>query len=203
MADTAVSPNKTDAKRGRRNGVTALIAGAVGVGMVGMAFAAVPLYQLFCQVTGFGGTTQRTDQIADEVLDRLVMVQFDANTSPDLGWDFRPRDRRVQVRIGEPVEIVYLATNTTDHVTTGTASFNVTPETVGGYFMKIACFCFTEQTLQPGETVEMPVLFYVDPSIAEDRNLDYVDTITLSYTFFAAPGAQPGPVAETTVGGDG
>lgn len=194
---------KVPAKRGRRNGVTALIAGAVGVGMVGMAFAAVPLYQLFCQVTGFAGTTQRADDVASEVLDRTVMVQFDANVSEDLGWDFRPRDRRVTVNVGEPIEIVYLATNTTDHVTTGTASFNVTPETTGGYFMKVACFCFTEQTLQPGETVEMPVLFYVDPSIAEDRNLDYVDTITLSYTFFAAPGAEPGPVAETTVGGDG
>ena len=203
MAETEVLPIKPAAKRSRRNGVTALIAGAVGIGMVGMAFAAVPLYQLFCQVTGFGGTTQRADQAAEEILDRIVIVQFDSNSAPDLGWDFRPRDRRVSVRVGEPIEIVYLATNTTDHVTTGTASFNVTPETVGGYFMKIACFCFTEQTLQPGETVEMPVLFYVDPSIVEDRNLDYVDTITLSYTFFAAPGAQPGPVAGTSVGGDG
>ena len=191
-----------DSKR-RRNGMTALIAGGVVVGMVGMAFAAVPLYQLFCQVTGFGGTTQRTDAMAEEILDRTVMVQFDANSAPELGWDFRPRDRRVTVRIGEPVEIVYLATNTTDHVTTGTASFNVTPETTGGYFMKVACFCFTEQTLQPGETVEMPVLFYVDPRIAEDHNLDYVDTITLSYTFFATAGAEPAPVAEVTVGGDG
>lgn len=204
MSEAPATESKTlDAVRRRRKGMTALIAGGAGLGMLGMAFAAVPLYELFCQVTGFAGTTQRSETVADEVLDRLVTVQFDSNAAMELGWDFRPRDRRVLVRVGEPVEIVYLATNNTDHPTTGTALFNVTPETVGGFFVKVACFCFTEQTLAPGETAEMPVLFYVDPAIADRPNLDYVDTITLSYTFFAVPEAQLGPVAETTVGGDG
>jgi cytochrome c oxidase assembly protein subunit 11 len=204
MSETPVTnTGNQDAARRRRKGMTALIAGGVSVGMLGMAFAAVPLYQLFCQVTGFAGTTQRSDTVADEILDRLVTVQFDSNAAAELGWDFRPRDRRVLVRVGEPIEIVYLATNNTDHPTTGTALFNVTPETVGGYFVKVACFCFAEQTLAPGETAEMPVLFYVDPAIEDRPNLDYVDTITLSYTFFAVPEAQLGPVADTTVAGDG
>jgi len=204
MSDsTANSKKGAEDTRRRRKGLTALIAGSVSLGMVGMAFAAVPLYKLFCQVTGFAGTTQRSETVADEILDRLVTVQFDSNSAIELGWDFRPRDRRVTVRVGEPIEIVYLATNNTDHPTTGTALFNVTPETVGGYFVKVSCFCFTEQTLAPGETAEMPVLFYVDPAIDDHQNLDYVDTITLSYTFFAVPSAQLGPVAETTVGEDG
>lgn len=190
--------------RRNKNTLTALIAAGVVVGMVGMAFAAVPLYELFCQVTGFGGTTQRADFAPDEVLDREVIVQFDSNTNPSLAWEFKPAQRRVRVNVGEPAEIYYVATNLSDTPTTGTATFNVTPETVGGYFMKIQCFCFTEQTLEPGESVEMPVLFYVDPSIADDPNLDYVDTITLSYTFYPVSGAQqPSPVAQNAVGGDG
>ena len=202
-APVAANAGAPENVRRRRKRVTALVAGGIGLGMLGMAFAAVPLYQLFCQVTGYGGTTQRSELLADEILDRLVTVQFDSNAAAELGWDFRPRDRRVSVRVGEPIEIVYLATNNSDRPTTGTALFNVTPETVGGYFVKVACFCFTEQTLAPGETAEMPVLFYVDPSIDDHRDLDYVDTITLSYTFFAVPEAQLGPVADTTVGTDG
>lgn len=190
--------------RQRRNRLTALIAGGVVVGMVGMAFAAVPLYEIFCQVTGFGGTTQRADVVPNEALDRTVTVQFDSNIADDLAWDFRPAQRRVEVKVGEPAEIYYVATNLSDAPLTGTATFNVTPETVGGYFMKVQCFCFTQQTLAAGESIEMPVLFYVDPSIADDPNLDYVDTITLSYTFFRSTEAeQPSPVAQTTVGGDG
>lgn len=180
----------------RRNTATAVIGAAVVFGMVGASFAAVPLYRIFCQVTGYGGTTQRAETGADRVLDREVTVQFDANTSRELPWKFTPMQRRVKVRIGETATISYVAENLSDHVTSGTAVYNVVPEQVGGYFDKIACFCFTEQTLQPGERVEMPVVFYVDPSIADDKNLDTVDTITLSYTFFPAEPAAPAkPVA--------
>ena len=149
--------------RGRKR-TTAFIATAVVLGMVGMSFAAVPLYRIFCQVTGYGGTTQTADTVSDVVLAREVYVQFNSNIAPGLGWDFRPEQRRVKVHIGEPTEIAYLATNTTDHPVSGQAIFNVTPETVGAYFVKVECFCFTQQTLQPGETARMPVLFYVDPS---------------------------------------
>ncbi len=188
--------------QGRRKGATAFIAASVVLGMVGLTFAAVPLYRLFCQVTGYGGTPKESQTVPDVVLDREMIVQFDANVATDLGWDFRPEQRRVRVQVGQPTEIAYLATNTTDHPVTGQAIFNVTPETIGAYFVKVACFCFTQQTLQPGETVRMPVLFYVDPSLA-DADLDYVDTITLSYTFNLVLGAQPAPVARTAVGGDG
>lgn len=197
------SLRQTHGSQRRRNRLVAIIAGGVVVGMVGMAFAAVPLYDLFCQVTGFGGTTQRAETISEQVLDRTATIRFDSNIATDLGWDFRPAQNRVSVRIGEAAEITYLATNYTDQPTTGTASFNVTPETIGAYFMKVECFCFTEQVLAPGETVEMTVLFFIDPAIADDPSLDYVDTITLSYTFFSASGAQPEPVAQTAVGGDG
>lgn len=169
-----------------------------------MAFAAVPLYQLFCQVTGYGGTTQRAEQVGDEVIDRFVTVRFDSNIASDLAWDFRPVQDRVRVQIGEPAQVYYTATNNSDRPTTGMATFNVAPAVAGSYFMKVECFCFTEQTLQPGESVEMPILFYVDPSIADDTTLDYVDMITLSYTFYASSGAeQQSPVAQNAVGGDG
>lgn len=181
---------------GRRNAATAAIGAAVVFGMVGASFAAVPLYRLFCEVTGFGGTTQRADGPADRVLDREVTVRFDANTSKDLPWSFAPMQRRVKLRIGETATISYVAENRSDRPTTGTAVFNVVPELVGGYFNKVACFCFTEQTLQPGERIEMPVVFYVDPAMADDKNLDHVDTVTLSYTFFPAESAAPAkPVA--------
>lgn len=184
----------------RRKRATAFIVGGVVLGMVGMSFAAVPLYRIFCQVTGYGGTTQTADTVNDVVLAREVYVQFDSNVAPGLGWDFRPEQRRVKIHIGEPTEVAYLATNTTDHPITGQAIFNVTPETVGAFFVKVECFCFTEQTLQPGETVRMPVLFYVDPKLADREDLDYVDTITLSYTFNLVAGAQAEPA---TAGGDG
>lgn len=164
-----------------------LIAGAcvafVG-GMVGMAYAAVPLYQLFCQVTGYGGTTQRVTQYSDRVLDRTITVRFDANTSGALPWDFAPVQRDVTMPIGETVLIKYKATNQFSQPASGRASFNVTPEIAGAYFNKVECFCFTDTTLQPGETLEMPVVFYVDPDIVDQPELKNVKTITLSYTFF-------------------
>jgi len=155
--------------------------------MVGMAYAAVPLYKLFCQVTGYGGTTQVSENTATEVIyDHPVTVRFDANVNHALDWKFVAVDRPVTLNPGEEVVINYRATNIGDTVSTGTSTFNVTPPKAGAYFMKIDCFCFQEQTLQPGESVDMPVRFFVDPEITTDKNVDDVRDITLSYTFFPA-----------------
>ena len=167
-------------KSARLAGILALMA----VGMVGLSFAAVPLYDLFCRVTGYGGTTQRADAESDVILDKMITIDFDANTAKDMPWNFKPVERKVKLRIGETGIAFYEAMNPTDKTVTGTASFNVTPQKVGQYFTKIECFCFTEQTLKPGERVDMPVTFYVDPEIASDPNTLEVETITLSYTFF-------------------
>ncbi|HSF93773.1 MAG TPA: cytochrome c oxidase assembly protein [Thermohalobaculum sp.] len=158
----------------------------VGVifGMAALAWAAVPLYDMFCRVTGFGGTTQVSEQGSDRVLDKTVTVRFDASTVQDMPWEFRPAQARMKLRIGETGLAFYEAYNPTDRVIAGTASYNVAPFSVGGYFTKIDCFCFTEQVLQPGERVRMPVTFYVDPEIVEDSETKGVTTITLSYTFY-------------------
>ena len=161
------------------------VAGVV-CGMIGLAYASVPLYDLFCRVTGYGGTTQVADQGAERVLDRKIAVRFDATTSPKLPWTFQPEQREVTLRVGESAIAYYRATNNSDKTITGTATFNVTPLKAGAYFTKIDCFCFTEQTLKPGESVDMPVVYYVDPEMDEDPNLDEVRTLTLSYTFFPA-----------------
>jgi cytochrome c oxidase assembly protein subunit 11 len=152
--------------------------------MVGMAFAAVPFYRLFCQITGLAGTTQRADAAPEAAIARDVSVRFDANVGNGLGWSFRPLTRSVEIKVGEVGEAVFVAENRTGQPTTGTAVFNVTPLEAGAYFNKIACFCFDEQTLEPGERLEMPVTFFVDPAIAEDGDMDSVRTITLSYTFY-------------------
>lgn len=165
--------------------------------MVGMAFAAVPLYRLFCQVTGFGGTTQRADTAPDAEIARDISVRFDANIGNGLGWSFRPLTRSVEIKVGALGETVFVAENRTGLPTTGTAVFNVTPLEAGVYFNKIACFCFDEQTLQPGERIEMPVTFFVDPAIAENGDMDSVRTITLSYTFYPVVSA-----VEESAGGD-
>jgi cytochrome c oxidase assembly protein subunit 11 len=161
------------------------VAGVV-CGMVGLAYASVPLYDLFCRVTGYGGTTQVAEQGAEKILDREIAVRFDATTSPKLPWTFQPEQREVTLKVGESAIAYYRATNNSDKPITGTATFNVTPLKAGLYFNKIECFCFTEQTLKPGESVDMPVVYYVDPEIDEDPNLDEVRTLTLSYTFFPA-----------------
>ncbi len=150
---------------------------------------AVPLYRLFCQVTGFGGTTQRAASGAApvRVLDRMVRVRFDATVDPNLAWRFRPLVPHMDLRIGERATVSFEAENLADEPITGRAVFNVTPFKAGPYFVKTQCFCFTEQTLQPHQRVEMPVIFYVDPELADDRDLDDVTEITLSYTFFKAP----------------
>ncbi len=150
---------------------------------------AVPLYQLFCQVTGFGGTTQRAGSGATpmRVLDRMVRVRFDATVDPHLPWRFRPLVPYIDLRIGEKATVSFEAENLADEPITGRAVFNVTPFKAGPYFVKTQCFCFTEQTLTAHQRVEMPVIFYVDPELADDRDLDDVIEITLSYTFFKAP----------------
>ncbi|WP_421792486.1 cytochrome c oxidase assembly protein [Hyphobacterium sp.] len=158
--------------------------GTVAVTMVGAAYAAVPLYNLFCQVTGYGGTTQVASEAADRVLDRVVEVRFDASTERGMPWTFEPVQTSMTVQVGETNLAFYRVTNNADRPVTGVASYNVTPFKAAPYFSKLECFCFIEQTLQPGESMEMPVLFFVDPLIEEERRMDDVRTITLSYTFF-------------------
>ena len=178
-------PGAPGKRASRRRTATALILGGVVCGMVGLAFGAVPLYKLFCQVTGFGGTTQVAEEAPVTIGERVVTVRFNADTARDLPWYFKPEQREIKVRVGEMALAVYNAVNQSDRALIGTSTFNVTPVKAGAYFNKIECFCFEEQTLAPGERADFPVSFFVDPDIVEDRRLDDVTTITLSYTFFA------------------
>jgi cytochrome c oxidase assembly protein subunit 11 len=171
----------------RRDLIVATSCGAFVALMVGAAYAAVPLYDWFCRTTGFGGTTQVSEKAPDFVLDRTVKVRFDSNTAPGLPWKFKPEQNEVTVRIGEVTTVHYKVTNEAARSTLGQASYNVTPPTVGAYFNKINCFCFTEQRFKPGETREMAVVFYVDPALAKDSEHDTLKSITLSYTFFPLP----------------
>ncbi|WP_394890779.1 cytochrome c oxidase assembly protein [Mesorhizobium sp. AaZ16] len=196
---------KIDPGTQRSNKLVAGICLAFIGGMVGMSYAAVPLYAMFCQMTGYGGTTQRVEQYSDRVLDRDITVRFDANTS-SVPWDFRPAARDVTMKIGETTQIHYTAKNLSTRPTSGRATFNVTPEMAGAYFNKVECFCFTDTTLKPGETLDMPVVFYVDPDIADVPELRDVKTITLSYTFFPIEGEKPvaaAPRVETENDTDG
>lgn len=169
------------------NAKTASLASAMALAMVGVGFAAVPLYDLFCRVTGFGGTTQRYDPVAaaaePEILNQTMSVRFDANVSPKLPWKFYPEHPRDMVSIGARDMAIFIAENNSAHPVVGTASFNVTPTQAGKYFTKIQCFCFTEQRLEPGQQMRMPVLFFVDPKIMDDPDARDVQEITLSYTF--------------------
>jgi cytochrome c oxidase assembly protein subunit 11 len=160
-----------------------LLAGLLAVSMVGVSFAAVPMYRLFCQVTGFGGTPLRAETAPGAVAGQ-VGVRFDANIDPRLPWRFEPVDRTVRIAPGARTQVMYRAANLTARTTTGTAVFNVTPALASKYFSKIECFCFTEQTLKGGESVDMPVIFYVDPKLREDEATKHIDEITLSYTFY-------------------
>ncbi|MCY3828923.1 MAG: cytochrome c oxidase assembly protein [Rhodospirillaceae bacterium] len=177
--------------KGKRNTVFGIL--AILSGMTLLVVYAVPLYELFCRATGFGGTTQRAAAAPEAAgtgaaSGRIVTVRFLANTNPNLPWRFQPEVESVRVAVGKRRLVAYTARNLDDRETTGIATFNVTPAKAGVYFTKIACFCFDEQTLKPGQTVNMPVSFFIDPAIAQDRNLRDVDTITLSYTFFRAAG---------------
>ncbi len=166
---------------------TGLMAGALAISMVGMGFAAVPLYRIFCQVTGFGGTTMRVDEAQAATIkptNKTIVIRFDANHRSDLPWDFKPERTTDTVSVGARDLSIYIAKNLSDEAVTGTASFNVTPIIAGQYFNKIQCFCFTEQTLKPGQQVRMPVVYYVDPKILTDPDTKDIEEITLSYTFY-------------------
>ncbi|MDF1847678.1 MAG: cytochrome c oxidase assembly protein [Parvibaculaceae bacterium] len=168
----------------RQHRKVALLLSALVVGMVGMAYAAVPLYDLFCRVTGYGGTTNTADVAPVAAIDRTMTIRFDSNINRGLAWEFKPVELSQEIKVGESGLAFYQARNLSDETLVGTATYNVTPQSAGYYFNKIDCFCFTEQVLRPGETVDMPVTYFVDPEIEDDKNLDHVTTITLSYTFY-------------------
>jgi cytochrome c oxidase assembly protein subunit 11 len=189
------------APRLTRDAVVAAICGLVVVLMIGASYAAVPFYNWFCRATGFGGTTQvATSAPTSAPLARKVAVRFDANVTGGLPWKFEPEQTEIEVRIGEVVTIYYKVTNQSARTTTGQASYNVAPLNVGAYFEKINCFCFTEQSFAPGEKREMPVVFYVDPKIADDHDNDTLTTITLSYTFYPVREGAAQPLAATEAG---
>lgn len=168
----------------KRKRMMLVVLGGVACGMVGLSFAAVPLYDLFCSVTGFGGTTQTAEAAPAEVGNRVMAVQFNSDVSNDVPWRFKPSQREVELRVGEVGLAFYTAINESNNTILGSATFNVTPPKAGIYFSKIDCFCFEEQVLRPGESAELPVTFFIDPDIVNDRDMDDVTTITLSYTFF-------------------
>ena len=188
---------------GKRRTATALALAGVVVGMLALAYAAVPLYQIFCQVTGYGGTVQRAEGASDRVGTRKIVVRFDANVARGMPWSFKPVTRSLELRLGENALAVYQARNPSNDPVSGTATFNVTPAAAGRYFNKIECFCFTEQTLGPGDSAELPVSFFVDPELENDPDTREIGEITLSYTFFrtkdadgiaaAADGERPNP----------
>ncbi|WP_262296193.1 cytochrome c oxidase assembly protein [Microvirga sesbaniae] len=175
---------------------TAFACVGIVVGMVGLAYASVPLYDLFCKVTGFGGTPIVRDANGSEIMDRTIAIRFDSNVAPGLNWRFAPEKPEVTVRLGETATVYYKVTNTGDKPSTGIATYNVQPDLAGTYFSKLECFCFTEQTLQPGETLESAVVFYVDPRLVEDGDVKDLTSLTLSYTYFPSKGGKP--VAEVT-----
>jgi cytochrome c oxidase assembly protein subunit 11 len=177
---------KTVVPNPKKNRRVAFAVLSVFAGMVGLAYASVPLYRAFCQATGFGGTTQRADAAPNAATDKYVIVRFDANTAGSLGWKFQPVQSVMKVKIGEQNMAHYSATNLTDKETTGSAIFNVSPAEAGAYFNKIQCFCFTKQTLKAGGSADLPVVFFVDPAILDDPDSKAVSEITLSYTFFPA-----------------
>jgi cytochrome c oxidase assembly protein subunit 11 len=183
-------------QRSRRDVAVAFACGAFVAMMVGVSFAAVPLYSWFCRTTGFGGTTQVAKAAPVQISGRTITVRFDSNVAPGLPWSFEPERRTVDVRLGEVVTVYYAVRNESARVTRGQAGYNVTPPRTGAYFEKINCFCFTEQTLQPGEKRDMAVVFYVDPKLAGDAEEDTVSNITLSYTFFPVRVPER-PVAES------
>lgn len=173
------------------NGAVVAMCCSFVIGMAGMAYAAVPLYEMFCKVTGYGGTTQRVEQASDIILDKTIKVRFDANVGPGLAWTFEPVQREVEMKIGETVQVMYKARNMATTATTGQATYNVTPQAAGAYFNKVQCFCFTETTLKPGEELLMPVVFFVDPAIVDPVETKGIHTITLSYTFYPHEASKP------------
>jgi cytochrome c oxidase assembly protein subunit 11 len=197
--------NQQDVRRAsRRDLLIAFVCGGIVAGMVGLSFAAVPLYSWFCRTTGFGGTTQVAKSAPTQISARKITVRFDSNVAPGLPWQFMPERNTMEVRLGQVVTVYYAVTNESARVTTGQAGYNVSPPTVGIYFEKINCFCFTTQTMKPGEKRDMAVVFYVDPKLATDSDQDSVNVITLSYTFYPvqAPALSPSHAAEGKPGVD-
>jgi cytochrome c oxidase assembly protein subunit 11 len=186
----------------RRHRAIAAWCAVLVVVMVGAAYAAVPLYRLFCQVTGFDGTPRIATKAPDTVLDQTVTVRFDGNVAPGLPWRFGPKQTTMTVKIGENAMAYYYATNTSDRPVKGTATYNILPEVAAAYFNKIQCFCFTEQVLQPGETAQFPVSFFIDPQIVGDKDARHVTQVTVSYTFHPMEAPKPG-VAEKHAGDAG
>ena len=168
----------------RRNLQVASICALVVIGMVGLSFAAVPLYNIFCRVTGYGGTTSAVDEVTGPILDREITVRFDASLARGMPWTFEPVQISNTLKVGETGLAYYRVENPTDRTISGTATFNVTPQKAGSYFAKLECFCFTEQVLGPGESAELPVTYFIDPEIDSDPYMDDIKTLTLSYTFF-------------------
>jgi cytochrome c oxidase assembly protein subunit 11 len=194
--EAPAASRKPAARRLTRDALVASICGFVVVLMVGASYAAVPFYNWFCRATGFNGTTQvATSAPAGAPLARKITVRFDANVAPGLPWKFEPEQNEIEVRIGEVVTVFYTVTNQSARSTIAQAAYNVAPLTVGAYFQKINCFCFTEQTMAAGEKREMPVVFYVDPALAADHENDGLNSITLSYTFYPVRDPAPKPVA--------
>jgi cytochrome c oxidase assembly protein subunit 11 len=195
--------NQSDRPKPINNLLVAAACVTFFAGMIGVTYASVPLYKLFCQVTGYGGTTQRVDEASAKVIDREITIRFDANVSGDLPWLFQPKQREVTIKIGETKLISYEATNLFNTPTRGKATFNVVPELAGAYFNKLQCFCFIDTTLKPGEKLDMPVVFFVDPEIVNEVDLKDIKTITLSYTMFSStdetPVAKLGDAATTKV----
>jgi len=175
----------TNQKMARSNARVVFMCLGMVFGMGGLAYASVPLYELFCQVTGYGGTTQRAENVNGvKIIDRPIQVRFDANTASSLNWEFKPVQRQIEVKLGEQMVVNYVAKNNSDKPIVGMATFNVTPQALGAYFNKIECFCFTDTYIEPGGTLEMPVSFFVDPELDLEKEFKGVKTITLSYTFY-------------------
>jgi cytochrome c oxidase assembly protein subunit 11 len=194
--DQAAAAAASKRRANRRDALVGTACGALVVLMVGASYAAVPFYNWFCRATGFNGTTQvATSAPKTGPIGRTISVRFDSNVAGGLPWKFQPEKTEIEVQIGQVVTVYYTVTNQAARTTAGQAAYNVTPLTVGSYFQKINCFCFTEQTMAPGETREMPVVFYVDPAIMNDSENDALNTITLSYTFYPVRDAAPQPVA--------
>ena len=199
MSQPNPNPALAQARQIRR---TALLCGGLVAGMVALAYASVPLYALFCRVTGFDGTPLVASAPAGEVLDRTIKVRFDANVAPGLPWRFAAESPEVEVRIGKTKTVLYKVRNAGTAASTGIAAFNVQPGQAGAYFVKIQCFCFTDQVLQAGEAMESAVVFYVDPALAQDPNLADLSSITLSYTYFPAKGGALAAAAAAPPSGD-
>lgn len=197
MSSTEPSDPNAAAARARRNARLGMICGGVFVAMIGAAFASVPLYRAFCQVTGFDGTVSRATVAPTQVLDKTLTIRFDANTR-DLPWDFKADQTSQVVRIGQTSMAFFTVTNHGDKPITGRAIYNVVPEQAGAYFRKLQCFCFSDQTIQPGQTIEFPVVYFVDPGFASDIDTKGEPEVTLSYTYFPSTEAPPQQLSADT-----